>query len=229
MTDRDGTEKSLLEHISTHWVMIADPAMFVLRYAPAIRKYLDAILRRSQDTDDVAQDFLMRVMTKGFSEKQVTRGRFRDFLRVAVRNAAIDHLRMKRPEAIDQQRLEETVVAREDVDWVNHWRSCLLDKVWQRLEQFQRATDGNLYHTVLRLATDNPDDDSRALAERASQAAGRRISPEAFRQQLHRSRHKFAELIVAEIRETLRNQEDDELHDELRELGLEAYVQDYLD
>lgn len=229
MTEPDSTEKSLLEHISTHWTMIADPAKFVLRYAPAIRKYLNAILKGSQDTDDVAQDFLMRVMTRGFSEKQVTRGRFRDFLRVAVRNAAIDHLRVKKPAAIDQQILEETVAARADNDWIGYWRMCLLDKAWQKLDQYQRATPGNLYHTVLKLTTDFPDEDSQKLAERATQATNHPLRADAFRQQLHRARRKFAELVVAEIKETLRSHDESELQDELRELGLITFVEDYID
>jgi RNA polymerase sigma-70 factor (ECF subfamily) len=220
-------ERSLLEHISTHWAMIEDPAKFVLRYAPAIREYINNLLKGQQDSDDVTQDFLTAVMTRGFSEKQVTRGRFRDFLRVAVRNAVIDHLRVRRPTATDHQIFEETLASTDEVDWINYWRGCLLEKAWRKLRQYQRAHDGNMYHSVLKLATDFPQEDSQRLAQRASKTVGRPIRADAYRQQLHRARTKFAQIIVDEVRETLRHQEPSEVEDELRVLGLDRYVNDF--
>lgn len=222
-------EKSLLEHISTHWTMIADPAKFVLRYAPAIRKYLQRVLHGQADTDDVAQDFLTRVLTRGFSENQVKRGRFRDYLRAAVRNAAIDHLRTRKTATVDHQLLQEIIEDKDDSSWIDPWRSCLLDKVWQRLEQYQRATPGNLHYLVLKESTEHPEEDSTRLAERVATLTGKPLRADTYRQQLHRARHKFAEFIVEEIRDTLQHKDDSELVDELKEIGLYSYVQDYLD
>ncbi|MBX9655219.1 sigma-70 family RNA polymerase sigma factor [bacterium] len=229
MNDPSSKERTLLEHISTHWTMMGDPAKFVLRYAPAIRKYLVVILKKEQDAEDVSQDFLMKVLTKSFSEKQVTRGRFRDFLRVAIRNAACDHLRQKHPAAVDQTTLEETLADRAENEWIDHWRGCLLEKAWRRLDQFQRQTNGNLYYSVLRLATDWPTADSSELATQLSQSSGTRSSPESFRQQLHRARRKFAEFIIDEIKETIRQPTKEEVAEELRELGLEPFVLRYID
>jgi RNA polymerase sigma-70 factor (ECF subfamily) len=221
-------DRSLLEHISTHWTMIEDPTKFVLRYAPAIREYIDNLLRGKQDTEDVTQEFLTVVMSRGFSEQQVTRGRFRDFLRVAIRNAVIDHLRVKRIPVADHQMLEETIAAQDETDWINYWRGCVLDAAWLKLRQHQKSTPGNLYFTVLKTSTENPDKDSPTLAEIVSRLAGKPIKPDAFRQQLHRSRHKFAEILVAEVKDTLRDQTADELNDELRILGLDKFVEDYV-
>ena len=55
-----------LDQISTRWPAIKDPVQFVLRYAPAIQKYLAALLRDAHDAEDVAQDFLLRGILKGF-------------------------------------------------------------------------------------------------------------------------------------------------------------------
>ncbi len=208
--------------------MVADPTTFVLHYAPAIRETIHRLLKGEQDTDDVTQSFLAAVMHRGFSERQITRGRFRDFLRVAVRNAVIDHYRKKRLTSIDQHVLENTLVAPDDELWIVSWRACLLESAWVKLRQYQRATPGNSYHTILDLATQFPGEDSTEMARRASQAVARPLGSEAYRQQLHRARRKFAELLADVVRETLRDQDQHELADELRELGLQAYVQDYL-
>lgn len=218
--------RSLLDHITTHWSNITDPARFVLRYAPAIRAYLLSIQRRAGDSEDVAQDFLMRVLTRGFSEDQVTRGRFRDYLRAAIRNAAIDHLRKKRPATVDEDYLENECAT--EASWLDEWRGCLLEKALQQLESHERDSPGNLYYTTVRLMIDNPGESSTDLAERASGASGRTVSAAAFRQQLGRARRKLAEILVAEVRQTLRNPTPDEIVDELRELGLYCYVQDYV-
>lgn len=228
MTKAPVYDKSLIEHISTHWPQIEDPAKFVLRYAPAIRSYIEVLLKGDQDVDDVAQDFLAQVMTRGFSEQQITRGRFRDYLRTAVRNAAYSHFRTKRTATIDHRFLEDNVPAPLDTQWSDSWRSCLLDAAWQKLRQFQRANPGNLYHTILKLATDRPEETATELAARIRRQTGRDLRPDAFRQQHHRARRKYAELLVQQVEETLVERNAEQLDDELRELGLDAFIRDYL-
>src|SRR5437868_3489921 len=84
-----------LEEISTHWPLIRDPVQFMMRYAPAIRKYLEALLHNTHDAEDVTQDFLIRGLLLGFVRTENLRGRFRHYLKRAVRNAALNHLQRK--------------------------------------------------------------------------------------------------------------------------------------
>src|SRR5262249_11433098 len=53
-----------LAHISTHWPSVTDPAKFALRYAPAIRGYLLALLPAPADVDEVLQEFLLGVVNR---------------------------------------------------------------------------------------------------------------------------------------------------------------------
>lgn len=228
MSDLSSRDKSLIEHISTHWPTVEDPAKFVLRYAPAVRAYLERLLKGTQDVDDVTQDFLARVMSRGFSSSQITRGRFRDYLRVAVRHAAIDHFRSRRPVTVENRRLDEMLAAPQDTLWTDSWRTCLLNAAWQRLRQFQQTNPGNLYHTILKLATDRPEETSAQLAERVKRKTGHELRPDAFRQQHHRARRKYAEFLVEQIRESLVDDQRDQLDEELCELGLDVFVRDYL-
>src|SRR3954470_16394965 len=102
MSDTFSTEReapSLLEQISTHWPLISDPLQFVLRYAPAVRRYLAALIKNPHDAEDVTQNFLLRMVKQPFRRAQMHNGRFRDYLKAVLRNAAFTHLRQRNPQA----------------------------------------------------------------------------------------------------------------------------------
>lgn len=218
-----------LEQISTRWSVLKDPVQFLMRYGPAIRNYLGAILKNPHDADEVAQDILVRVVQDGFHRASPDRGRFRDYLKTSVRNAALSHLRRRQT----VQPGAETMAQLADDDapeaaWLADWQRCILNKAWRALDGHQRCTPGNLYHTVLRLAVDYPDDDSKTLAERVATAVGRPMRPEAFRKQLSRARRLFAQLLLDEVMTTLDNPSPEEIEEELIELGLMSYLRDFL-
>jgi len=221
---------SMLEHISTCWPMIHNPVQFVMRYAPAIRKYVGAVVRNPHDAEEVAQDFLVRVLDKGFCPENVSRGRFRDYLKSAVRYAAISHLRKRRHSQISDEQLELLIQPESaaEHEWAAEWRNCLLERVWQALEMHQQKTAGNLFYTVLRKYTENPELDSESHAAQLSEQLGRTIRADAFRQQLHRARRLFAKLIVAEVRQTLRLPTAEAIEQELLDLQLLAYMRETL-
>src|SRR5947209_2066938 len=106
----DPKTPSVLEQISTRWPLISDPGQFVLRYAPAIRRYLGAMLRASDVVEEVIQDFFLRVLQHRFTPEQVSRGRFRDYLKATVRNAALTHWRRKPPPTPDEEAVRRLAV-----------------------------------------------------------------------------------------------------------------------
>ena len=217
-----------LDRITTIWPAIHDPVRFVLRYAPAVSRYLGALLRDPHDADEVAQEFLARVVERGFANADPGRGRFRDYLKMAVRNAALNYLRRKRrAPRPDVDRLE-LAGPEEEQAWVAEWQRCALAKAWRTLDQHQARTPGNLFHTVLRLSVDHPDEDSEALAARAAALAGRPLRADAFRKQLSRARRLFAEALLREVTQTLENPTPQQVEEELIELGLMPHVADFL-
>ena len=218
-----------LDDISTRWPLIRDPVQFVMRYAPAIQAYLQAILKNRHDAEEVSQDFLLKGLLRGLLRTEHLHGRFRHYLKTAVRNAAIDHLQKRKPAPLsDATRLPDPhdPETRADSEWVAQWRTCLLDRTFQALDHHQRQTKGNLFHTALRLTVDHPDEDSKALAARASASVGRAIGAAAFRQQLSRARRLFADLLVEEVRHTLQTPTRELIEEELAELGLLSFVRD---
>jgi hypothetical protein len=166
---------SRLDEISTRWSAVADPAAFVMRDGPAMRRYLEALLGRADDAEEVAQEFFLTVVRGGLGKVQVPRGRFRHYLKTCLRNAAAAFLKRRRQAPLsDEQAAEladdapDPASAAERV-WVDDWRRCVLDRVWRVLEQHERKAPGSLCFTVLRLAGDHPEETSEQLARRASE------------------------------------------------------------
>src|SRR5262249_14359043 len=220
-----------LDLITTHWSTLGDSNRFLLRYAEAVRRYLLALLGNAEDADDVAHDFFVRVVERGFERADPDRGRFRDYLKVAVRNAALSHLRRKQrqPRVLDAQVCAvPDPEAAANGEWLREWPACVLERAWRALERHQRGSPDNLCHTVLRAHVEYPDDDSRALAGRVAAAAGRPLSPDAYRKQLSRARRLFAELVVNEVAQTLDCPTREEILEELAEIGLRDHVVPYL-
>jgi len=93
-----GDEPSRLEAISTRWSLLRRAhgesitsagearSAIVLRYLPAIRRYIGALLQSDQDVDDVTHDVVVRLLSGDFAGADPARGRFRDLLKTAIRN-----------------------------------------------------------------------------------------------------------------------------------------------
>jgi len=236
MTDQTSgasAPKSSLDQITTRWASLKDPVQFLLLYGPAIGKYLVTIIKNPHDADEVAQDILARFLQEGFARASPDRGRFRDYLKVSVRNAAMSRLRKKHAVALPEAAMQQLADPEEGLEaveraWLAEWQRCILDKAWRGLDQHERRSPGNLFHTVLRISADHADEDSKQLAECVAKQIGRPLTPEAFRKQLSRARHHFAQLLVDEVAQTLENPTPEQVEDELIEVGLLEFVRDFL-
>lgn len=203
----------------------------VLRYAPAIRAYIHAITRNEQDTDEISQDAVVRLLQGDFAGADPQRGRFRDLLKVAVRNMVRTYWQQqKRREHanFDLSLLQDEDPSLDDETWVGNWRKAVLEIAWSSLETYQRNHPGSSAYTVLRMRADHPDMNSQELAERLSQKLGREIRPDALRQQLRRARTRFAEFVVEEIGQGLTEPTPDRIQQELICLGMYEHIKDVL-
>jgi hypothetical protein len=152
------------------------------------------------------------------------RGRFRDYLKISVRNTALAMLRRKQEATVDPAVLESLTVTRADDAWNQEWQRVVLDKAWRLLEQHERTSPQGMHFTALKLAVEFPQETSEQLAARAAARLQRPVNAAAFRKQLSRARRHFARLIVEEVSQTLTSDVHRDLADELAELGLLPYV-----
>lgn len=222
-----------LAEISTRWSSIKDPHRFLMRYSKAIRAYLNALIRNEADVDDVLQDFLTHFLARGLPRVDQARGRFRDYLKVAVRNTAMSHLRKKRAGQMTEEQwhaLEDRIATQAEVAWTDEWKKCLLDRIWRSVETYDAQHQGSLVATVLRIHLDHHErEDSTQMARRLSDAIGRTVRPDAFRKQLSRARKVYGELLIAEVRQTLETPSRDRVEEELADLGLLDRLRSLLD
>jgi RNA polymerase sigma factor (sigma-70 family) len=234
-----------LDQIATNWSLLrlahqdsvsrAGPARnaLVLRYSGAIRKFMGVLVREEQDADEVAQELLVRLLRGDFARAAPERGRFRDYLAVSARNLARAYGARKSRQAgkdLDVSNVpdREPEPLPADDALTAAWRQSVLDMAWAALEEYQRTHRGSVSWTLLRLRAEHPDDDSARLAERLSEAAGRRFRPEAMRQQLRRARLRFAQFLLEEIARSLDDPTPERVEEELVEVGLMEYVRDFL-
>jgi RNA polymerase sigma factor (sigma-70 family) len=203
----------------------------VLRYSKAIRAYVRAILQDDGRADEVAQDAIVRLLSGDFAGADPNRGRFRDLLKVSVRNMARNHWakeNRRRPAAVDVDEIAGNDGSSDDPNWLASWRQNALDLTWSALENFERLQPDSSSVVLLRLRAAFPDASSEELAERLSEKTRKSVTPEAARQQLRRARVKFAELLIEEIADGLEDASPDDVEEELAALGLMDYVRDLL-
>jgi RNA polymerase sigma factor (sigma-70 family) len=245
--ENSGHARFDLGNIATQWSLVrrahdgslagsgaAARHALVLRYAPAIRRFVQVVVRDPQLADELSQDAMVRLLKGDFSGADPGRGRFRDLLKTAIRNMARNHwAREKRrtPAEFDMDLLAADsgdAVQRLDDQWAAEWKDNLMDVVWDRLRDWEQEQPGSVAWTVLRLRAEWPEDSSAALAARLSEATGREYRADAVRQQLRRARVRFVEFLVEEIAHGLPDATPDALRDELESLGLLASVRDVL-
>lgn len=219
-----------LDQITTRWSQICDPVRFVMRYSQAIRAYLAAIFRNEEAAEEACQEFLAKFLGRGLESAAPDRGRFRDYLKISVRNTALAMLRRKQELSVDPTVLETvaTATATADDAWNSEWQRVVLDKAWRQLEQHERTSPQGMHFTALQLAVDFPNETSEQLATRATAQLQRPVNAAAFRKQLSRARQHFAQLIVDEVSQTLTADVHRDLGEELAELGLLPYVKGQL-
>jgi hypothetical protein len=221
---------ALLGGITTDWDLIFDKVQFVQRYGRPIHAYLLALIKNRHEAEDVAQSFLLWVTEHGFPRAKQERGKFRNYLKVALRNAALNYLhRQRRPRtAIDLSQLPDPAVCQPDQLWLAEWRDCLLLRTWRGLKTRQQRLPHDLCYTVLRFTVANPEADSVILASQFSNMVGRPLTSDAFRKQVSRARRVFARILVKEIAQSLDNPTPEQVAEELVDLGLMKYVRGFL-
>jgi RNA polymerase sigma factor (sigma-70 family) len=236
-----------LSRIQTAWSMVrrahgdhtavqSAQQMLLERYGGAVRRYALASLRNEDAADEVFQEFALRFVRGDFGAADPQRGRFRAFVKTVVYRLIVDYQRRQKKKLregpmhsnVAEPALGGNGAADDDALFQNSWRDELLTRCWQKLATDEEQT-GKPHHTVLRYRVDHPDVRSPELAAGLSTTLGKPINAGAVRVLLHRARDAFAELLLAEVTESLADDSIDEAEQELIELDLLGYCRPALD
>lgn len=200
----------------------------LLRYRPAIYRYLLACLGSADAADEVCSDFAYRFVRGAFRNANPEKGRFRDLLKSALYRLVIDYHKRHRGDMLHlAPEAPEPVAAADslydsDRQFLETWRTNLLNKTWEALGEEERRTNRPL-HTVLHFRAAHPDLRSAQMAEKLAGRLGKEVSAEWVRKWLHAGREKFAELLMHEVAQSLRDPTPDSVEEELIDLGLYEY------
>jgi RNA polymerase sigma-70 factor (ECF subfamily) len=232
-----------LSRISTLWTIVCQakggPAEAVIaaqeqlmqRYRRAVYRYLLGALRDPDAADELTQEFALRFLRGDCCRVDPGRGRFRDFVKGVLFHLIADYHRRKRaqPQPLPAHGEEPAAsdAGPDDLggqDFRNSWRDELLARAWDALAHIQEET-GRPFHAVLRCRIEHPDLRSSQMAEQLSARLKQPVTADWVRQMLHRGRDKFADLLLAEVADTLRDPTPEELQNELLDLGLLPYCE----
>ena len=224
--------------ISTNWEQIlaahrtynghenVNPAKLeVLRkYLVCVYQYICGATKDHHVAEDLAQDFALRFLRGDFRNVSPAKGRFRDYLKRALRNMVSDHFKSQNRKRELEEHLEPPADSEQlDKDFVAQWRRQLIGYAWESLRDFEKQKS-NYYYCVLRARSANPNASSQELAQLISKETGKTCSAEWTRQNLTRARRKFSQFLMDEVRRTLDSPDQDEIDSELASLGLQHYM-----
>ena len=220
-----------LAHEDASAVRQAAREALLRRYTGAVRRYLIAVVRDREAADDLAQEFALRFLRGDFRNADPGRGRFRDYVKMAVLNLVTDFHRRQRtlPVAVPPEDLNRADTAGPD-DGVfrESWRDELLERAWEALAGVERET-GRPLHTVLKFRATNPKASSTEMAAQIGERLGKPVTAVGVRQTLHRAREKFAELLLDAVADSLDAPTRERLGEELEDLGLLGYCRPVLE
>ena len=206
----------------------------LLRYRPAVYRYLSACLGNTYDAEEVCQEFSLRLIRGDFRNANPEKGRFRDLLKTALYHLIIDFHKKKRkqmPQISDgapEPVADAESVYASDREFLATWRSNLLNQTWEALAEVERETNQPV-HTVLHYRAANPEMRSADIAKSLSVVLNKELTPEWVRKWQYLGKKKFAELLLQEVAISLREPDPDAVEQELIDLEIYQYCKIALD
>ena len=237
--NRDDLDQHL-SRISTMWSMVfeahgaeADAATAAMaglaqRYSGVVYRYFLGAVRDPDAAAELSQEFALRILRGGFKNADPSRGRFRDYLKIALIHLVDDYRAAQRarprPLPRDEPASPAPAIPETEVDFLQSWRAELLDRTWKALAAAQP-----MYHAVLLFRVENPDVPSPRMAEELGARLGTSLRPDQVRKALQRSHARFAELLIDEVAIALGEPSHEELARELLEVDLLKYCRSALE
>lgn len=234
-----------LSRIDTMWSMVrrahADQTMEVHRaqeelldrYGGAIRRYLLGAMRDENAADEVFQEFSLRFVRGDFHRANPEIGRFRSFLKTTLFRLVVDYHRRRKRNAAGEIHENVEPVMQDDAEetgqlFEQSWRDELLKRAWAELPARERDPKKPLFH-ALKLRVQDPDAETARVAEQLSKTLDKQVTPANMRVMIFRARERFADILLDEVVQTLKNPTRDSLEQELVDLKLLEYCRPALD
>jgi RNA polymerase sigma factor (sigma-70 family) len=222
-----------LSKISTVWDLLrqalAGPAeaipaaqqLVLVRYGPAVRRYVLGALGDPHAADDLTQEFSLSLLRGDFRRASPQYGRFRSYVKTVLFHLVSKYRQRQRKQphllGTDSSVWDILAAPAEDPDHAfrERWREQLLARAWDAL------ADANAnYYAMLRFQEENPDATDKEMAHELGARQNKLLTDGSVRKTLERARKMLGDLLVQEVALTVDPPVADEVELELQELGL---------
>ncbi len=230
----DGSELDRISRIQTQWSLLQQAhqplspeqaqqarAAVVQRYISPIYRYLRRIMRNADAAEDVAHDIVLKLLQGQMSGATPDRGRFRDYLKTVLINAARSWQTKNVRNQMVSNELEDKPIDTDDREFDSCVRSEVMQAAWKDLEESERRTKQPVA-SVLRWRTTVASTSTEGLQTLLLQVTGRQYTGDGARKLLQRSRDEYAQFVLEQVRQLLPPDQRDKaaLEEELLALGL---------
>jgi len=215
-------------------VVTAARRRFFDRYCGPVYTFVRTMLSDPNATDEVVQQFAVRVMERSFRGYRPEKGRFRDYLKTTLRNMVTDYWRgVQRSRRFAGESIDATQIDVPDPSGLDTAMTAaegdlegLLERTFDRLRQTRQSARPT-YYEVLNHVSRHPDQTSEAAAAALSLelALPKPLNAAALRQTLRRARERFRELLVEELGIDRGPGYQQQLHERLELYGILEFFQ----
>lgn len=205
---------------------------FFDRYCNPVYAFVRKMLSDVNATDDVVQQFAVRVMEKSFRSYNPERGRFRDYLKMTLRNMVTDYWRgVQRSRRFSGEQFEDRLLEVPDPTSIDDAISVqegelesLLERSFERLRAIPQTARPTFYEVLIHV-TRNPDQSSETAATALSLDLNlsKPINGASLRQTLRRARERFQELLLEELKIPDGPKRKERVQERLEALGIREF------
>jgi RNA polymerase sigma factor (sigma-70 family) len=244
----ESNQHSHISRILTNPNVLQNPASFFEVYQLPIRKFFMCLCGNAHDADEQSQEFAVKFLTGAFDSFKPEKGRFRDYLKTALRNQVKRSYKKgadfavpisEDMDAADPNALQPIENALREFDTIEG------EQIKQLVEDEMRSdeADGkNQFHSVLQFAigyqrqrlhefavsggrTKIP---VSAIADFIQERFGETVTTDTAKQRMFRAKVMYASKMIDEIGVRVTDPSHAAVRDAANELGLAVYVESEL-
>lgn len=241
-------QHSHISRILTNPAVLQDPASFFDVYQVPIRKFFACLCRDATEADEQFQEFALKFMSGAFDSFKPEKGRFRDYLKTALRNQIARSYGKKKNDAI--QLTDELDAVAEDPKARAPLEAALREFDSTEGKQIKHLVDQdmlvdeqdgkNAFYSLLQFAVnfqkarvdelrENPNGRSKisvsTLVDFIKDSTGETITKDTAKKRMFRAKSAYASKMIFEIGNRIGDPDLSAIRNAAEEMGLLVYVE----
>jgi DNA-directed RNA polymerase specialized sigma24 family protein len=225
-----------LSTINTQWSVVLQAARghdqqaalaqlnVLANYLGVVERYLRGALRDDHAAEELAQEFVLRLIRGDFGAIDPNKGRFRDYLKTVLFRMVAQRQRERSLAGVSLEVVAEPMdTVSDDPAFNESWRNELIEMAWRGLRDLEKQKGKPFNAVLLHSMSGDGEVPPDLVAAKLSLQFKKKYSASYVRKLRERARDKFAEILLAHVQNSLDQATDAAVEHELRSLGLWPY------